>query len=560
MAADSFESSDEESIYDLESFLLGKELDNEKPSFSSPITVPSTTITKDENNWRCTIKFEMAKTTDVGHIVFQVQDAQTVIETLPEGLLTEGATLILEGLLKPIRDLAIWRDNSWTICHDLTASSSGTSLSTQEALAALKVLSLLSEKYRLLQRIFWQQTPAGVMKEGEHYSIDERHEGEAPLHEIIKHPTLSLDEMKDILDLLITAGSNIDAVNDYGATPLYLAAYRGYGEIVASLLTHGANKEVVHSSGFTSLFAAARNGHRGSVELLLKHGANKEAASSDGATSLVVAAKNGHREVVELLLTHGVNIHAATNKGVTSLYIAAQNGHWEIVGLLLTHGANKDVALQNGVTSLHIAARRGHRKIVELLLIHGANKEVVYKSRYTLIGKEHTPLDAARDNNHQEIVELLTCSTFESLYPLLSPSTPIPPLYRAVLSRDSHQVQQLLLEGASLPSPNIRFFAQSNPLEHYINRIRFMTACGMIETPSSESIVSIPTLKVLVYMALLKNKGLPSWFSTVSRYLVEDFSNFETTLKRILDSSKEYPLSDEDREKFSLPTKWCLMQ
>ena len=194
-------------------------------------------------------------------------------------------------------------------------------------------------------------------------------------------------------------------------TALGWAAANGHREVVQLLLEKGANIEAAQSAGATSLYAAAGAGHLEVVKMLLDKGANIEAAQSAGAraagvTSLYVAAWAGHLEVVKLLLEKGANIEAAQNAGAraagaTSLYVAAECGHLEVVELLLEKGANIEAAISAGATSLYVAAQCGQLEVVKMLLEKGANREVI-----TIDGE--TMVDVAVRNGHKEVVKLLT--------------------------------------------------------------------------------------------------------------------------------------------------------
>jgi ankyrin repeat protein len=85
-----------------------------------------------------------------------------------------------------------------------------------------------------------------------------------PLHEAAK---LGLTE---IADILINFGANINAKSDLGDTPLHCAvSYREQKDIVNLLLAKGADVNVVNRSGKTPIDEAHRSGQRNIEKMLI---------------------------------------------------------------------------------------------------------------------------------------------------------------------------------------------------------------------------------------------------------------------------------------------------
>lgn len=85
-------------------------------------------------------------------------------------------------------------------------------------------------------------------------------------------------------------------------TPLHYAVLSGR-EMVELLIEKGANINMVSEDGPTLLhYAAAFSDKREVVELLIKEGANVDAVDDNGNTPLFSAALSGKREMVELLI------------------------------------------------------------------------------------------------------------------------------------------------------------------------------------------------------------------------------------------------------------------
>ncbi|NBW29502.1 ankyrin repeat domain-containing protein [bacterium] len=88
-------------------------------------------------------------------------------------------------------------------------------------------------------------------------------------------------------------------------TPLIVAAQGGCKEIVEMLLEAGANIEHRNDQGETALISAAQEGHKEIVKILLYAGANVNQENADGETALDLAIKLRHKkDLVDLLLEH----------------------------------------------------------------------------------------------------------------------------------------------------------------------------------------------------------------------------------------------------------------
>ena len=65
-------------------------------------------------------------------------------------------------------------------------------------------------------------------------------------------------------------------------TPLHWAAVGGHKDVVELLLAHGAEVNARYSDGYTPLHYAAANGHKDVVELLLANEADVNAKDEHG--------------------------------------------------------------------------------------------------------------------------------------------------------------------------------------------------------------------------------------------------------------------------------------
>lgn len=119
---------------------------------------------------------------------------------------------------------------------------------------------------------------------------------------------------------LLAGGANVNAVDEYGQTPLHKATYPNF-----------------------------RNpGHLEIAGLLLKNGADANATSLGGGTPLHMA----EAEFVDLLVKHGADVDAVDVNGQTALHHAAWGDRTEKVKKLLKAGADATIKDKNGRTAL----------------------------------------------------------------------------------------------------------------------------------------------------------------------------------------------------------------
>jgi len=99
----------------------------------------------------------------------------------------------------------------------------------------------------------------------------------------------SFSGKKDLAEALIKAGSDVNATDDYGVTPLHGTARMGYPEIAALLIANKADVNAKTKSGQSVLSYAAEFGQLEVVKLLLDKGADTTIKDNGGKTALDVA-------------------------------------------------------------------------------------------------------------------------------------------------------------------------------------------------------------------------------------------------------------------------------
>jgi ankyrin repeat protein len=179
--------------------------------------------------------------------------------------------------------------------------------------------------------------------------------------------------------------ANVQDENDL--TPLHLASFYGWVEMVQVLLDCGATAHSEDKLGRTPLHLVAKGtsrdtGHNGVgvVELLLEHGADSNAQDKRQKTPLHLASYYGNVEIVRVLLGRGAIAGAKDALGLTALHMVSCHTDFEFSGfsvaqLLLEHGADINAEDHDHATPSDFALRHRRPEMASFLLPYGGNDD-----------------------------------------------------------------------------------------------------------------------------------------------------------------------------------------
>ena len=173
----------------------------------------------------------------------------------------------------------------------------------------------------------------------------------------------------------ITAGVDVYAKNSYGQPPFFLAAYRDHKEIVELLIAKGADVNAREDSGLTSLDQAIARKNNETANILRKH-----SGKSGAVYSIHFAAAFGNIEEAKRQLAAGANVNAKDKRGMTPLHKAVtqslrrlvhniRHADLKIIELLVAEGADVNTKDDEGRTPLDFAIH--YPEIINLLRKHG---------------------------------------------------------------------------------------------------------------------------------------------------------------------------------------------
>lgn len=210
----------------------------------------------------------------------------------------------------------------------------------------------------------------------------------------VLHDAARLTGNPAIVQVLLQAGADPNAVDDNGLAALHHGARNTNPVVVSHLLAAGASLNALDNEGYTPLhWAAAQSGNGRVVARLLDAGANPLAESNDGRTPLHSALRySAAQSVISVLVRAG----AAEN--LTPLQLAVLQDDSDVVASLLGEGADPNVADAYGWSALHFAAPLGALAVVSALLEAQADPNARTESSATGL------LLAAASNNDPSVV------------------------------------------------------------------------------------------------------------------------------------------------------------
>ena len=180
------------------------------------------------------------------------------------------------------------------------------------------------------------------------------------------------------IERLAAAKANVNAVDDYGRTPLHVATFAKQRDAIRTLIKSGANPGQLERDRYDAVTIASVADDEETLRVLLSLGASAKLTTSryDG-TALIAAAHLGHDGVVRQLIAAGAPLDHVNNLHWTATIESIVLGdggkrHQATLKALIDAKANLQLADRQGATPLTLAKSRGYRAMIAMLEAAGA--------------------------------------------------------------------------------------------------------------------------------------------------------------------------------------------
>ena len=170
---------------------------------------------------------------------------------------------------------------------------------------------------------------------------------------------MSYEVQKEVVELLHkhggktgeelkTAGKTTERVSEAATPdrPLWKAARDGNIEAVKQHLADGSDVNAKNMEGGTPLHIATILGHTELAELLIAESADVNAKTEEGETPLHFAAWLSQKGIAELLIANGADVNAKHDDGITALDLAIKYKRPKFADLLRKHGGKTGAELK----------------------------------------------------------------------------------------------------------------------------------------------------------------------------------------------------------------------
>jgi ankyrin repeat protein len=361
---------------------------------------------------------------------------------------TSSSSRLVRFAHASVREFLVTRD-FWGIMDDSEASSSAkglandslartclhylSSIGSQETLSPPEDTSSLTGKYPFLTyaTLYWahhvkladtQGIPQAYLLDYFEWHATDRLSRWLQLHRGLKegrtpklkrttllHVASSYGLLNVVKSILHNASSAdvFNQMDDFGFTPIHMAARSGNIEVVRLLIDRGLDPGVPSDSGYTALMFAAYHGHESVVQIILQHLVDRPYVHYRSTawvltSALILASVAGRKRLVAKLLSAVPSTSYDTAPIHNALAHAVMHGHTEVARVLLQSGIGPNIKDSHyGQSVLSLAVAHGNESTVQVLLDHGADPNIEDAN------SGHTPLSHAIRRGYAKIAAKL---------------------------------------------------------------------------------------------------------------------------------------------------------
>ncbi|UCC80575.1 MAG: ankyrin repeat domain-containing protein [Candidatus Zixiibacteriota bacterium] len=205
-----------------------------------------------------------------------------------------------------------------------------------------------------------------LLKAGARHDLKENY-GRTPLHHAARETG-----NREMAELLIRYGAEVNSSDRFNDTPLILAAWRGFSGIVNLLLDNNADVPVTGDNSKELLSHAVEKGIDRLFEIMVSGGADLSIKNRVGSGMLHTAAAGGSTAIINVFISRGFSINEIDLFGWTPLHHAAYKGRFDAVELLISKGADINTRTKCGKSPYNLADEKNRAEVKQLLIERGA--------------------------------------------------------------------------------------------------------------------------------------------------------------------------------------------
>jgi ankyrin repeat protein len=162
----------------------------------------------------------------------------------------------------------------------------------------------------------------------------------------------------ETIKTLIDLGADINAKDNSGWSPIQLAAWRPYRDVVDLLTAASADLEIGKDEGKRLFNNALSFGLDNLFDKMISLGMSVDTGNAETKALILSAAGGGSKRITEFLINKGWDVNYKNVYGWAPIHRAAEQGHKEIISLLLENGADINTRNMLGQSAYNIAIER----------------------------------------------------------------------------------------------------------------------------------------------------------------------------------------------------------